>query len=321
MPFETGETESAPFHAPPTGNEIRDELWLLGQPPLRDYLDFVRESVEGGAQMDPRALCDEWRVANDHYYELEKREAGIADKAECLELPPAMRPLAQELAARPHFRITCDCLPVSFGMVELDRLILYQPHVTLPFVEELRARLAPAPDAQALFRFCQPLERRDPPVRVRRLGDRRYQFVSESTDFRFHKAALLRPEQVIGHDSFGPVGAVVGLMVGFGSNFLSVIRSDNRLLLHNGYHRAYALRAAGFTHVPAVIQTVTRRDELALVASQPVVDEPAFYFAAKRPPLLKDFFDPKISKVLPVRRMEKVIEVSFEYEEYDVPRT
>ena len=96
---------------------------------------------EGGADMDPRALCDEWRAANDHYYELEKREAGIADKAECLELPPAMRPLADELAARPHFRNTFDCLPTSFGMVELDRLVVSQRHVTLPFVEALQARL------------------------------------------------------------------------------------------------------------------------------------------------------------------------------------
>ena len=320
MPFETDETGRAPLRAVPAG-EVRNELWLLGQPPLRDYLDFVRESVRGGAEMGPRTLCDEWRVANDHYYELEKREAGIADTAGCLELPGAMRPFADALAARPDFRATCDCLPVSFGMVELDRLVVYQPHVTLPFVEALQARLPPAPDAEALFRFCQPLERHDPPVRVRRVGERRYQFVSDSTDFRFHKAALLRPEQVVGHDSFGPVGAVVGLVVGFGANLLSVIRSDNRMLLHNGYHRAYALRAAGFTHAPAVIQTVTRRDELALVASQQVVDEPAFYFAAKRPPLIKDFFDPRISKVLPVRRMEKLIEVSFEFEEYDVPRS
>jgi hypothetical protein len=310
----------APQAAHPA-DEVRDELWLLGQPPLSDYLDFVRESVAGGAEMNPRVLCDEWRVANDHYYELEKREAGMADRAECLELPEAMRPLAEGLAAHPHFRMTCDCLPASFGMVELDRLILYQPHVTLPFVEALRARLTPPPDARGLFHFCQPLERRDPPVRTRRVGERRYQFVSDSTDFRFHRAVLLGPGQITGVDSFGPVGAVVGLAVGFGSNLLSVIRSDNRMLLHNGYHRAYALRAAGFTHAPAVIQTVTRRDELALVASQSVVDEPAFYFTAKRPPLLKDFFDPKVSKILPVRRMEKLIEVSFEFQEYDVVRT
>jgi hypothetical protein len=295
-------------------------LRLLGQPQLTDYLDFVRKWVQGGADMNPRAVCDEWRAANDRYYDLEKREAGSADKAECLELPPAMRPLADALAARPSFRITWDCLPTSFGMVELDRLVVYQRHVTLPFVEALQAQLAPPPDPEGLFRFCQPLERGDPPIRVRRLDDERYLFASDSTDFRFHKAVVLRPEQIVGFESFGPIGAVVGLVVGFGSNFLSVIRSDGRMLLHNGYHRAYALRAAGFTHAPAVIQTVTRLDELALVAAQRVVDEPAFYFAARRPPLLKDFFDPRLSKVLPVRHKERLIEVSFEYDEYNVPR-
>ena len=195
MPFETDEIGRAPVSA---RTEVRDEVWLLGQPPLRDYLDFVRESVEGGGDMEPRALCDEWRVANDHYYALERSEAGIADKAECLELPSAMRPLAEELAAHPHFRNTCDSLPVAFGMVELDRLIVYQPHVALPFVEALQARLTPAPDARELFRFCQPLERRDPPMTVRRVGERRYQFMSDSTDFRFHKAALLGPDQIGG---------------------------------------------------------------------------------------------------------------------------
>ena len=65
---------------------------------------------------------------------------------------------------------------------------------------------------------------------------------------------------------------------------------------------------------------VTRRDELAVAATQKVVDEPAFYFKAARPPLIKDFFDPRIRKVFPVRRMEKMIEVNFEIKEYDLPR-
>jgi hypothetical protein len=321
MPFETDEAASGAPGTRATDGEVSDQLRLLGQPQLTDHLDFVRNWVQGGADMDPRAVCDEWRAANDRYYDLEEREAGIADKAGCLDLPPAMRPLADELAARPSFRNTWDCLPASFAMVELDRLVVYQRHVALPFVEALQARLAPRPDPEGLFRFCQPLERRDPPIRVRRLDEERYLFASDSTDFRFHKAVLLRPEQISGLESFGPVGAVVGLVVGFGSNFLSVIRSDNRMLLHNGYHRAYALRAAGFTHAPAVVQTVTRLDELALVAAQKVVDEPAFYFAAKRPPLLKDFFDPRLSKVLPVRRSERLIEVSFEYDEHRVPKS
>src|SRR5687768_10539888 len=59
-------------------------LWLLGQPHLGDYLDFVKHKVVGGRDMDPAALADEWRDANDLYYDLEQREAGIADAAECL---------------------------------------------------------------------------------------------------------------------------------------------------------------------------------------------------------------------------------------------
>lgn len=319
MPFENAAVVDRPSPIPIGGGAIRDEVWLLGQPPLQDYLDFIERLVEGGASMDKRAVCDAWRVANDHYYELEKSEAGIADEAECLDLPDELLPLAETLAEHPYFRKTFDCMPFTFGMVELDRLIVFQPHVTLPFVEALQRRLEPRPDLEELFRFCLPLERHDPPVRIRRMGGRRFVFVSDSSDLRFHEPALLNADQVAGYETFGPIGAVVGLVVGYGSNFLNVIRSGDRLLLHNGYHRACALRAMGFTHVPCVVQTVTRRDELALVATQQVVEEPAFFLKAARPPLIKDFFDSKIRTVLPVRRMEKVIEVTFEVKDYDVP--
>jgi hypothetical protein len=319
-PFEC----AAPLNGKPRIQEgataVRDEVWLLGQPPLSDYLDFVERLVDGGAAMDKRAICDAWRTANDYYYELEKSEAAIADDAECLDLPERLMPMAEALTEHPYFRKTFDYMPYSFGMVELDRLIVYQPHVTLPFVEALQKRLDPRPDLEGLFRFCLPLDRSgDPPVTIRRMGTRRFVFSSDSSDLRFHEPTLLNAGQVAGYETFGPIGAVVGLIVGYGSNFLNVIRSDGRMLLHNGYHRAYALRAIGFTHAPCVIQTVTRRDELTVVATQQVVDEPAFFFKAARPPLLKDFFDPKIRIVLPVRRMEKVIEVTFEVTGYDVP--
>jgi hypothetical protein len=305
----------------PSGSSgVQDELWLLGQPSLQDYLDFVRDCADGGAEMDPRMLVDEWRQANDHYGRLETAEAGAADEAEYWDLPEAMKPLAACLMEQPYFQQSFDRLPVTFAMVEIDSLIVYQTHVTLPFVEQLKTKLEPLPDPVSLFQFCQPVERRDPPVNVRRINGNRYIFTSDSTDFRSQGSLLLRPNQIVGHSSFGPLEAVLGVAVGFGSNFLSVVRSDRRMVLHNGYHRACALRAAGVTHAPAVVQTVTRKDELELVASQKVVDEPAFYFRAARPPLIKDFFDPLICKILPVRRMEKMIEVTLEVKEHDLPR-
>jgi hypothetical protein len=293
-----------------------EEIWLLGQPLLRHYLNFVRDTVVGGAAADPAALTDEWRAANDYYHELETREAGIADQVECRDLDPALAPLAAEVSAHPHYRRTFDTLPTGFAMVELDRLIVSQKSVTGSFVRTVQERLGPAPDPATLFRFCLPIARSDAPAEIRRVGSRRFVFRSDSTDFRFHEAALLQASQLRDYESLGPIAGIVGLVIGFGSNFLNVIRVEKRLLLHNGYHRACALRALGISHAPCIVQTVTRRDELDIAAKAVVAEDPDFYFSTARPPLLKDFFDPKIRKKLQVHKQMRMIEVNFEVRDY-----
>jgi len=286
-------------------------LWLLGQPQLEDYLSFVKDKVIGGAGIDPHSLADEWRAANDVYYDLEQSEAGAADEAECLPLDPALEPLAAALKADPYFRATFDTLPTEIRMVELDKLIVSQKHIACLFSEERARLLGATPEPEALFRFCLPLDRENPPVRIQRLSSDRYLFSSESTDLRAHEPALLRRDQLANIGSFGPIAGVVGLIVGFGSNFLTAIRSDTRMVLHNGYHRAYSLRALGITHAPCIVETVTRKDELRIAASETVSADPEFYFAARRPPMLRDFFNPALVKRLAVRPMETAVEVEF----------
>ena len=90
---------------------------------------------------------------------------------------------------------------------------------------------------------------------------------------------------------------------------MSAIRSDNRVLLHNGYHRAYSLRRLGIRVAPCIVQTVTRRDELNYVADERVTSDPAFYFRAARPPMLRDFFDPLLVKRLRVHPIQTVIDI------------
>jgi hypothetical protein len=284
-------------------------VWLLGQPHLADYLDFVRAKAVGGAAIAPRRLADEWRAANDYYYELEQSQAGAADGLDCRPLPPALRPLARRLRAHSWYREAFGTLPSRIMMVELDRLIVSQTHIELPFADTLSAGLGRSPDHDALFRFCFPLDRPHPPVRVQRLSSDRYLFASTSTDFRGHPLALMNEEQLARLVSFGPVAAALAVPVGFGCNFLSAVRSGGRAVLQNGYHRAYALRALGISHAPCIVTDVTRKDELRVAAGEPVSEDPEFYFAAARPPMLRDYFDPKIRKVLPIVRMETVIEV------------
>lgn len=296
---------------------VRDELWILGQPPLDDYLHHVQHrAVEA---IRPASAADEWRKANDVYHELEQTEAGSADEIETGALPSAMGDVLEEVRADPRYQVTFDTFPTTIEMVELDRLVLSQIHVTQQHVSALCARLGPDPAPADLLRFCcLPAERPSAGVEIRRVGPGRYRFSCESRDFRPHQPTLLRPDQVMGHQTFGPVSGMVGLPVGFGSNFLTAIRFEDRILLHNGYHRACALRTLGLSHAPCILQTVTRRDELRAAANEQVADDPAFFFRSKRPPLLKDYFDPRLRKILRVHATLKVIEVDFTFAEHEV---
>jgi hypothetical protein len=294
-----------------------EEAWLLGQPPLQRYLDYMQDTAIGGAQMSRSALVDEWRTANDYWYELEQTEAGIADRVEIRDIDGSLQPCIDEVKASSRYSRGFNELPTRFAMVELEKLIVSQRHVDIHHTERLKARLAGDTSLEQLFWFCMPVRSEESPVDMRRLGSKRFLFWSKSSDFRFHEAAMLSPAQISNYQSCGPVGAAIGVMLGYGSNLLNAVQSDNRLLLHNGHHRAYTLLEMGFTHAPCIIRTVTRRDELNLLASADAASDPTFYFRAARPPLLKDFFDSRIRKVVKVPQLMRLLEISIEVKEHE----
>ncbi len=299
-------------------DKSQEEYRLLGQPPLQSHLSFVRDHVVGGEDVVAAREADAWRIANDYYGELEDSEEGEADRIEIRDLPSKIKRLCKVAKQDPRYEFTFDTFPTEFAMVELDRLIIFQTHVTKPFSERLQAQIGPNPNLETLFKFCLPSEGPAAPVDVKRVGSRRFVFSSTSTDFRRHAPVLLDPDQVINHKTFGPVSGFVGLGVGYGSNYFTGIRYGDRILLHNGYHRAHALRASGVTHAPMIIQTVTRKDELEVAAKQDVVDDWRFYFTAARPPLFRDFFNPRICRTYEVHKTMKMIEVTFEIRDFYV---
>ncbi|MFO1269335.1 MAG: hypothetical protein U1F25_20950 [Rubrivivax sp.] len=298
--------------APP----LQNELWLLGQPPLANLLDFVDSAVADPERFDRQALTAAWRRASAQYQALEVSQPGIANAGEHRPLDAALAPLADEVRAHPSFRLSFDTLPTTFAMVDLDHLIVDQQHVTHDFVDAITPRVGPRPDPRTLFRLCMPLEAPAAPVQIQKVGSRRFTFRTRSLDLRFHAAALLDPQLAQAHASFGPVAGIVGLVVGFGCNFLNVVRVGKRVLLANGYHRAVALRAAGIRHVPCVMQEASSVDELQVIVKSRIADAAEFYFESARPPLLADFFDPRLSTLLPIRPRMRQIEVSFEVKDH-----
>ncbi|SRR5712691_2839561 len=298
---------------------VDDYVYLVGRPSLRDYIYFMTEWARYGKTADVRALTDEWRVASARISELEKQEAGWADNPVIAPLGDHLEPLRAEVLNDPLFAQAFGTLPADIAVVELDRLVVYQKHVNVNYVPHVQSRLGNQPSEEDIFRVCLPFDHPQPVVRWMRSHHNTYTFFSPSNDLRFLDAAILDFSQILGQAPPGAVSAVVALSVGFGSNFLNAIHVEDRLILNNGSHRAFSLRHMGITHVPCIVQSVCSREELKTIASSSLMRNLDLCLRHPRPPVLKDYLDPELRKVVHVPRRLRQVRVKFEIDEADVP--
>jgi hypothetical protein len=295
-----------------------EHVFLIGRPPMGEYLGFIQAQTVNGDKADLGALSDDWRAANDHIRDLEVQEVGWADNPVIVEIQKQLEALRESAAADPIYRRSYSIVPSSVKIIELDRLVVFQKHINLEYVRLIHERLGKSPSDEDIFRFCLPFGQPRPGVQLRRVAQNSFIFVSPSNDLRFLDCTVLQPGQVSGYQPTGPMAGLVALAVGYGANCLSALHVENRLILQNGSHRAFALRDMGITHVPCVIQHVSRRDELPVIANPEVVNNADLYLKAPRPPLLKDYFDPKLRKLVAVPKQNRPVKISFGVETIDV---
>ncbi len=294
-------------------------VFLIGRPPIGELLGFIRTMAVDGQSVDLGNLTAEWRTANDRVLNLERDEAGAPDNPPVASLAESLRPLAGAVMADPVYRRAYRFVPTDVAVIDLNRVVVFQKFINLSYVDELKRRLGPTPSPEAVFRFALPLEPEQPQFRMMQNAQNTYTFVSVSTDLRFLEAQILQTQNVPSWDSTGRPVAILGLAVGYGSNFLNVLHVENRLVLGNGSHRAYALRDLGITEIPCLVQRVTRRDELDLIASGDLANSPDRYIKSPRPPMLRDYFDPALRKIVPVYRKDRVVRIQFGFEQSDIP--
>lgn len=301
------------------GPIIDKHVFLVGRPPLNEFLGVVKSKARFDKEPEIGPLAEEWRKANDHIIELEEHESGIADSPPLGAIPESLSDLMAAVVNDPIYARSFEVVRPSINMVELDKLVVFQKHINLTYVETIKNDLGSNPDEAKIFRLCLPFEHPKPPVTNGRISNTAYTFISPSTDVRFLDSVLLDESQISGYQPTGPISNVLALIVGFGSNFLNAIHSNDRLVLNNGSHRAYALRDIGVTHVPCIVQRVSRKDELDVIASGDFKNNADRYLKGSRPPLLKDYFDPELLKILPVQRTNRQVRVVFQIETVDVP--
>jgi hypothetical protein len=252
--------------------------------------------------------------ANDRITGLLGWQPGFADGGVVIPIPADQRRQVSEVESDPIFQRSFGLVETTFGLVEIDRLIPLQKFVNLRQVAGLKRHLARSLTPRRIFRVCLPADHPHPQAQQTRVANNSWVFASRSNDLRFLDAMLLDPDQVFGYTPQGPVAGVVGLVVGFSSNFVNVIRVGTRMVLGNGTHRAFALRQLGLTHVPCIIQQVQRGDELGLVFAPQHLPLVPQLLQGVRPPVFADFFDPSLSRTLQLPPFNYQVRIRFEVE-------
>lgn len=297
---------------------LNRHVFLLGRPPLSEYIGVVK-AQHGFNNKQIADHADYWRTASVRVNELQTSESGIADNPKYQDLPESMTALAERALSDPIFEQAFNVVKPVVRMVELDTLVTFQKHVNLDFIEDIKKQLGKNPSDEELFKLCIPVDHPLPPIASARVDGDAFMFVSPSADIRVLEANLLSPEQIPEIVSSGPVAATLGLTVGTGANCLTGLFINGRMVLNNGSHRAYALKALGYTHAPAIVLQVTSHEEMEMLAPEQFMSDPAAYLETPRPSILKDYFDENLRTILHVPKKNRQVKISYKIEVIDVP--
>src|SRR5258708_8916364 len=115
----------------------------------------------------------------------------------------------------------------------------------------------------------------------------------------------------------GRPAQVIALLVGFGAAPINVWSAGNRLVLNNGFHRVFALRLAGVTRIPVVVQHAANAE---LEFPEQILGLPrAYLLGSQRPVLVKDFFDEQLVTQLHLKPRMKTLKVTWFPEDGIIP--
>jgi len=261
-------------------------------------------------------LVERWRQASQRMQALANRDPLIPTAA--LDLPPELAGSIAAIEADPLFRASFSSVPSRCQLVDLDSLVAPQREVNLDYVDVLRVRLAGTqlPD---LIEFCLAPRAAPPTINVLQTAQNQMTFTSPSLDLRFlggFPKPITEEDVRVAHMGGRPA-QVIALLVGFGAAPINVWSAGNRLVLNNGFHRVFALRLAGVTRIPVVVQHAANAE---LEFPEQILGLPrAYLLGSQRPVLVKDFFDEQLVTELQLKPRMKSLKVTWVPEDGIIP--
>ncbi len=180
----------------------------------------------------------------------------------------------------------------DIAMVDLDRVVAFQPHVFTDTATERVAGLDPD-DPRSIAELTLPINY-TAPVSVQ-YDELKQAYIITSPDPNL---------KVIGNIG-GPLPDGVpgfGFKIGVAPPFMQVARFQGRYLLRDGYHRSFGLLSRGITRAPALVRDFDTTENLA-----PAGMLPQSVWLGDRPPLLRDYHDDRVGESVLLPAQHRVI--------------
>lgn len=303
----------------PIATHYFQQRYLFAFAPQAEVLHHVRtQALEEEANRLPEIMSS-WESLQPRIEDLNQRESGSPDTIRVLSIPDGYQPQIQAYTSDPLFQKTFSNLPISFALVEIDKLVAPQRTVNLDYVDRLIASYPKSPAIDELLDICVSPKRKMDPIQHLEVAPNTHVFSSPNSDIRFLGAFVKHlTSQDLDYAVMGglPAAAIIAF-VGYGGAPVNVIQVGRRVVLNNGFHRVYALRSIGVTEIPVVIQHV-RNAQLEFPPA--ICGLPKEYLLNEsRPVLIKDFFEPEFAITLRVRERVKMVTVGMGLSQHDVP--
>jgi len=301
------------------GTSSYEQRYLYAFATQGEIVNHLRTQALEEESVRMQEVLQSWQALQSRVQELMKNEAGAADLTVVENIPKEHNEFIKEIESDSLFKKTFSLLPTNFGVIEIDRITAAQRTVNLAYVNHLIEQFRKKRAFSDLLDICVSLEREMPPIQHLEVANNTHVFSSPNLDLRFLGSFLkkLTPVDLEFAAMGGLPAAAVIAFIGYGGAPVNVFRVNNRIVLNNGFHRVYALRAVGVTKIPVVIQNVSnwQLEFPAQVAGLPR----EYLMSAQRPVLMKDFFEPEFCITLRAKQRMKAVTIQTSVGQFDIP--
>ena len=271
-------------------------------------ISFIRDTCTQKEIDDMGLAYEKWQEASEVFHKIEEQEKGIADNCEINDIESH---LIDAIQSHPMIKYAFSNEIIDFKMVDIENVIATQTEVVLDYVNQLNKELDMLASDETLLKFCLIPEKKVTRPKMRRKNANTYYFSSPSRDFRF-LGGFLRKElsrEELQDTKVGgfPTNAIT-LFVGYGSFCMTAFQVGGRIILENGFHRAYTLEKNGVKKIPMLLIKRSESefpDQLREFKKDYLLHHP-------RPVLMKDFLNEDLIKEFNQKETRTTLKISWD---------